>query len=527
MNRWLGAILIFVALGGLFLRVHQLDARPMHNDEAVNSVKVNALWSQREYRYDPDEYHGPTLYYLSLPTLWFSGARDFSQITETTLRLTPALFGAGMILLVWLLSDGLGRSGTVFAGVFLALSPAMVFYSRYYIHEMLLAFFILLFLAAGWRYYRARRLGWAMLLGAATGLMYATKETSPIPVVCAATAAALTALVFQDHPATSGMLDRLKAAWSAVCAQWNWRHLGAALLCGVMVASLFLTSFYGNPGGMIDSLRSYMPWANRAAGASPHIHPWYFYFERLLWFHRGRGPVWTEALILILAILGLVLRRPDTRREQRILACFLGCYTLLQATAYSLIPYKTPWCLVGFWTGCVVLAGMGASLALQWSSRRWVNAGVAAALVLGFGHLAWETWQTSFVEPAHPRNPYVYAQTSPDILELVDKVKAIAAAQPEGTKVLVKVMAKDRDYWPLPWYLRIFPNIGWWDAVPADPLAAIIIADARLHPVLDPLVEKTHTNTGFFSLTPRVFLELVVQEAVWQRYMESKAKPLP
>ena len=39
---------------------------------------------------------------------------------------------------------------------------------------------------------------------------------------------------------------------------------------------------------------------------------------------------------------------------------FLGFYTLLMATAYSVIPYKTPWCLLGFLHGMVLLAGIGA-----------------------------------------------------------------------------------------------------------------------------------------------------------------------
>jgi predicted membrane-bound mannosyltransferase len=35
----------------------------------------------------------------------------------------------------------LGRAETLWAALYLAISPAMVFYSRYYIHEMLLVFF--------------------------------------------------------------------------------------------------------------------------------------------------------------------------------------------------------------------------------------------------------------------------------------------------------------------------------------------------------------------------------------------------
>jgi predicted membrane-bound mannosyltransferase len=68
----------------------------------------------------------------------------------------------------------------------------MVFYSRYFIHEMLLVFFTLLALASGWRYVETRRARWAALTGVGLGLMYATKETFVFSVVAMGLAAAAT-----------------------------------------------------------------------------------------------------------------------------------------------------------------------------------------------------------------------------------------------------------------------------------------------------------------------------------------------
>src|SRR5712671_5531836 len=156
MKRRSALALVLAVAGALALRVPSLDTRPLHNDEAVNAVKVTELWQQGRYAYDPDEYHGPTLHYATLPFLWLSGARNPDELDDRTLRLAPVVFGVGLILLLLLLADGLGRPAVAWAAMFTAISPAMVFYSRYFIHEMLLLFFTALTMAAGWRYVQAR-----------------------------------------------------------------------------------------------------------------------------------------------------------------------------------------------------------------------------------------------------------------------------------------------------------------------------------------------------------------------------------
>ena len=185
----LSALVVLLAGVALVLWSLSLDRRPMHNDEAVNGIKFGKLWEHGGYKYDPNEHHGPSIYYATLALNRLTGApKDFDQFSESRLRLTTVLFGVGLILLLPLVADGLGRKATVGAALFTAVSPAMVFYSRYYIHEVLLVFFSFLALAAGWRYWRSRKIGWALLAGAGVGLMHATKETFVISIAAAALA---------------------------------------------------------------------------------------------------------------------------------------------------------------------------------------------------------------------------------------------------------------------------------------------------------------------------------------------------
>ena len=513
-------LLVFLLVVGIAvaLRLPGLDTRPMHNDEAVNAIKFGQLWEHGQYKYDPNEHHGPTLIYATLAQARLTGAPGFDRLSEARLRMVTVVFGVGLILLLPLLTDGLGRNGVLWAALFTAVSPAFVFYSDYFIHEALLVFFTLLALGAGWRYWRSRKIGWALLAGVGFGLMDATKETFVIALAAAVFAVVLNQIWNRliDASGPPVRAERLKTG-----------HMVALLGAWGAVAFLLFSSFFTNPSGPLDSLRTYVPWLNRAEGNSPHLHPWFFYFHRLLFFHPGKGPVWSEALILCLALVGAIagFRRRQLDGAQASLIRFLAFYTLGLSAFYSFLAYKTPWCLMGFWHGAILLAGVGAAVLLRAVGRPELRAAVCVLVLAGAAHLGWEAWALDTKYPADQRNPYVYAQTSPDILNLVSKVESIAAVTPHPDQLVIKVMAPEEDYWPLPWYLRRFPNVGWWNEVPADPYSPIMIVSAKLHAGLDE--KKTHLMVGYFQLRPNVFFELYVEKQLWTDWLASRPKSPP
>ncbi len=501
-------MVLLAFVGGLALRVPKLATRPLHNDEAVNAIKVTDLWQHGHYVFDPDEYHGPSLHYATLPFLWLSGARGPDDLEDATLRLAPVAFGVGLILLLFLFADGLGRHAVAWAALFVAISPAMVFYSRYFIHEMLLVFFSALTLGAGWRYTRNPSVGWAVLTGVGLGLMFATKETFVISVAAMGVAAVATASCSIPKPVTlRGFLALLR-----------WRDLGLALAATVVVWFLFFSSFFTNFPGLLDSVRAYMPWLKRAGGHSPHLNPWNFYLHRLAWFHPVKGPAWSEGLILILAAVGAVTA---FREKKSPLLRFLTIYTIVLTAAYSAISYKTPWCLLNFFFGMILLAGVGAAVSVESLRGRTLRIAMSA-LILAFAlQLSWQAWRASFVYSSDRRNPYTFSQTVPDILNLVQRAEGLANVSPAGFQTILKVVAPQSDYWPLPWYLRRFKQIGWYEKLPADPYAPIIVASSKLDARLDEKSEKKWIMAGISELRPGVFFELYVELELWKKYVAS------
>ncbi len=505
---------LVVAAVGLGIRLPQLEDRPLHTDESVHAIKFKGLWESGEYRYDPREYHGPSLYYLTWPIARASGAESFAGLSVSTLRLLPVFWGVGIILLLPLVGDGQGRWGTIWAGLFTAVSPAMVFYSRYYIHEMGLVFFTFLWLASGWRYYRTRRWRWALLGGLGLGLMAATKETFVLEMAAAAGAVPIAIRWGGEEtgPAEAG------------AGKMKWAHLAAALGVALSVWVVLFTSFFSNAAGLIDSIRTYAPWFKRAEGASPHIHPWWYYLGLLAYQREGRGPTWSEGLILGLALVGIAVAwmRRWERGAGGVWIRFVAIYTLVLAAIYSFIPYKTPWCLLGFLHGLILLAGVGAAGLSGWVRRMPVRAAASILILVGAGQLTVQAYRASYTYADNPRNPYVYGHTLSDILDLVDRVEALAGLDARGHEMVIKVMANNGDYWPLPWYLRRFDHVGWWGGVAEDPVAPIVIASPGFAPDLEKVLGKTHQMAGYYGLRPGVLLQLYVDRGLWERYLASQ-----
>ena len=467
--RWDRAALAVALVGGAMLRLSDLDLRPMHTDEAVHAVKFGALLENGTYRYDKNEYHGPTLNYFTLLPAWLAGEKTLAGVTETTLRIVPVFFGLCVLLLVLLL-PGIGRTTSAFAILLSAFSPAMVFYSRYYIQETLLVCFAFGVIVSACRTRPGGRWTWAVMAGVCAGLMCATKETWVI---------------------SAGMMGiAMLGVWIIQRREGGTGHfpgagrLGIALLCAGGVWVLFFSSFLTQWEGVRDSLLAYGTYVTRAGENARHGHPWH-YFLSMLTFSRGdHGPLWTEGGIVLFGIGGLwnaLKERPVNAGEGRGLCMFLGFYALAMLLVSSAMPYKTPWLVLSALQPLIVTAGFGVSALLKWlEARRLRPLGIVITAVMVF-HLAWQSWMASFRYYDDPVNPYVYSQPGDDVREIAATAKR--AVQRGGSTL--QVVCTGNDYWPLPWYLRALPHVGWWSGV-GEPfvLTDVMLASPEFEPAL-------------------------------------------
>ncbi len=453
--RWwlLGLILLFAVL----VRTHQLDGRVMHGDEANQAVKAGVLLETGEYRFDPRDHHGPTLYYLTLPVAWLRGESTLVELSEVTVRLVPLIAGILAIALLAILAlPAGGPTAALGAALLLAVAPAAVYFSRYYIQEtLLLTFTVAAFASARTWWLRGGGWGWAIVTGCCVGLMQASKASAPL-FLLAALAGLFAARPRTTRPGASSPLP------------WQ-RDLPVALAAAVVIAALFYSSFFTHAAGVRDALLTYLPAGDRVTTGGGHTKPWDYYLGLFLPQTIG-GYQWSQLPFFLLAVGGAsaCFWAPS---QQRPALRFWTTYTVVVGLVFSLLPYKTPWLVIHLLPGFALLGGGLAGAVASRGKRGLVVAGVLVLLTAG---TQWRQLDLAvYLRPGDARNPLAYVHPSPDVRKVRPLVEAALARHPD---LPVRIISQEA--WPLPWYLRGLDRVGYWTSVPDDCDGALVLCSA-------------------------------------------------
>jgi uncharacterized protein (TIGR03663 family) len=260
---------------------------------------------------------------------------------------------------------------------------------------------------------------------------------------------------------------------------------------------VFYSSFFTNWAGVRAGLASLAIWAETGASEF-HEKPFLTYVYILLE---------EEAPILLLGAAGAVLallKRPVNR-----FAVFAGAWAFGTLVAYSLIPYKTPWLALNF----VVPMAIAGGYAVEHSGKRLAFPIVAVAAMV----CAYQSAVVNFREYDNDRYPYVYSQTHRETLALIAEIDRLARRA--GTTDIAVTIASPEN-WPLPWYLRDYPRIGYagalYDSYDPTMTQALIVRespDSQLDQTskVRPLLSAHYVEVGVYTLRPGVRLALFVR----------------
>jgi uncharacterized protein (TIGR03663 family) len=512
-NTWrIGVIVIFLIATGL--RLYDLNLVPLHHDEGVNGNFLVRLVREGAYQYDPENYHGPTLYYFAslipwtVKLLFGSSARDTYGLTTFNIRLVTVLFGLGTIGLVFMLRRRLGTVATLAAGLMLAVSPGAVYLSRYFIHETLFVFFTLGIVVAGVKLYDERNPAYLIPAAASAALLFATKETAMISAGVLIIALPLTLLYMRfdrkmKHQSTARR-GRESSGFSGFIEEFGDTtnvifQLGLALLVFLALYLLFYSSFFTNSKGISDSLQTFAVWTK--TGRQAHVHPPLMY---LTWLLRIEGS------LLLLGAIGAVI---VVLKPKNSLALFCALWAFGLIAAYSLIPYKTPWLVLNFVVPLALIAGYAIQAIYEMDHGQLRL--VSAILVVAIAIATYQSIDLNFVnyDNDDTKYVYVYAHTTRGMLDLVNQVEQIAKEN-SGPTTGISIISPD--YWPLPWYFRNFTRVGYFGRMAATSEPIIIANENQKQEVEQGFGEmyrqvESKSPGGSFQLRPGVNLLLYVR----------------
>lgn len=546
-----------------FLRFYWLGLKPFHHDEGVNGWFLTTLFRDGIYRYDPANYHGPTLYYITLA---------FSKIfgMETLpVRWSVAVWGFLIVMLTFFLRRYIGRIGALAAAAFLALSPGMVYISRYFIHEIFFVFLALGFAMAAAFFIDRKKagpfaVGWTALLMLAcfypltfniTAYMAESGSTlyyaialffCLIEVLIAAAviklllswnegrgiylilATACVSLMFATKETSFITLGTMAIA--VVCV-WIWRKLFAGKPTKddeINDEGLTWKNFVGGLGQGSDR------WLLIAACIFTFIYIFVLFFSSFFTYSDGikkafeAYAIWTktgtrdhangfwaylnwmwkvESPIIILSAVGTAIAFFYSKHR---FAMFAGLWTLGLFIAYSLIPYKTPWLALSFMLPACIVAGYAVNVIASIKNKAALP---AAALICAaaFGLLGYKTYELNFVRYDDDQMTYVYAHTRREFLDMTDKIEHFAKVSGKNEQVGVDVVSPE--YWPMVWYMKDRPKVIFHARLIDNTSAEMLVARANdQKPEVLRRYAANYRYAGSYALRPGVDLMLLVRK---------------
>ena len=443
----------------VLLRFWDLDLRPIHHDEAVNGWFVDGLLTRGYYIYDPENYHGPFFFYvLALFEKVFGRSL-------ASLRTPAVLFGAALTFAPLFFRKWIGSRAAWISIAVLTLSPAVVFFSRYSIHETAFVFSCILFLRL-WLTVRESPSGTGLwvILGLSLGLMASLKEN--FVVFGAALGLAELAGAVQDR--RMGFF-RERRFWRGVVVCF-----GVALL---MIAVVF-TGGFQDGDGFGKFFLAFAKWAGTGTKGNGHEKPFLYWVELM---GRFEWPVFAG----LIASFVVAVRDSGFVR----LNAWIGIFSWL---VYSLVAYKTPWCILSllFFPTLAFGVVVDKTLLKLESGKKTKNKSsllprnvFAGLLVAGGLFSGYRAFEVSWLSPDQDGHPYIYGQTYRDFLGPVHKILAKVASMPEG-KETTRIQVLSRFTWPLPYLLGEIKQAGYYGEsnAPAEFNADFVLMDEDLLP---------------------------------------------
>jgi predicted membrane-bound mannosyltransferase len=180
-----------------------------------------------------------------------------------------------------------------------------------------------------------------------------------------------------------------------------------------------------------------------------------------------------EAPLLILSGIGILIAFV---KAQHRFAMFAGLWAFGLFAAYSIIPYKTPWIAISFILPMCIAGGYAINEMLTAKNPSLkITGGLLAAIATAV--LAYQTYDLNFVRYDDEDQPYIYAHTHREFLDLMNDIERYAGKSVRGKDAKIEVVSVD--YWPMVWYLRDYTQANFHGFMISTTDGEMIVAKKR------------------------------------------------
>jgi len=457
-----GLLIVFF---GIAFRLFELGERVFHHDESVHASLTLKLLERGEYSYDP-AYHGPFLFHSTAAVFHFLG------INDATARLVPVFFGVASLLAVFLLKKELGKSGELWSMFLLAVSPSMVYFSRFFRNDMIIVFCTLAAVAGAFRYldniHSLKRYPYIILTASSLAIAVSSKENAYLIIALFGAYAGIGLLywIYSDwKKENTGLKKTLIRKISAILPYLPEIILSTAL--SVFIILFFYSSAFRYDVSLFSIVeKAFSHWMEmhrieRIGG------PFYYYIPILLVY---------EIPIVLFGTAGFFhfLRNKGRNKWQNYsFFLFLSYWALTSLLLYSYLQEKVPWLVVHIVLPFGLLAGafigeifsrntVDGQPANYSGKTRTILAGV---LLLTLLVSMAQCISVNYYRSMEDRELMTYTQASPDIREVMEKIGKF-----EGSPETLRIYVIDQYqlYWPLPWYLRDYEKAAYSSKPPSS-----------------------------------------------------------
>jgi len=431
-----------------FLRFFLLGIKPPHFDEGINGWFVDQVIKNGFYRYDPTNYHGPLHFYVLLLFQSLFGRNLWA------LRLPVVLMGIACVWLALKFEPFVGKNVSRIAALAMAVSPGFVFYSRYAIHEVWLQFFSMIFILGLLGLWKRGTLTYLWFAGVGLTGMILTKETYAIHVACALLAIPVVAISY----ALSRIPDVKPAKQT-----WSWIDLAMIIIVGGFAIVFFYSGTFFNWSGVKGLYLAFKAWTETGAAGHGHEKAW-DYWVGLMYPHFDikRSDFFGYELpmfagLILSFILGIaILFRAKFSQKFNLSLRYLAIYGVGSLVAYSIVKYKTPWCIISFGWPLLFVFG-GAVLLVRPNHLRIAQRVIGLLLLISFGSSIW----LNYFKCSSPEEPYAYVQTYNDMFKLTTPLLTLAKRDPSNYHLTGHLIRPS--VYPLPWVLGDFDRVGYYE----------------------------------------------------------------